>query len=91
MIDFEVVELIALGFGGLSVLGLTEIIKRWIKSIWPSIGSWSGYLISLLVSFGFTAYYFFKGPGFPGWIVFVSYSLSVWLTANGIFKAVRRY
>jgi len=81
MIDFNVVNVILAGFGGLTVLGITEVLKRFLK-----VSGFFAVLISLIVSAGFTLYYFLMA-GFPGVLQYLAYTLVVFLTANGIFKA----
>ena len=81
MIDFNVVNVILAGFGGLTVLGITEVLKRFLK-----VSGFFAVLISLIVSAGFTLYYFLM-VGFPGVLQYLAYTLVVFLTANGIFKA----
>lgn len=71
MIDFEIVNLIVAGFGSVSVLGATEILKRWIRAIFPKLGNWIGYFISFIVSSVFCLYYFLISQGFPGVFVYV--------------------
>lgn len=82
MFDTSVVELILAGVGGLTVLGVTEILKNFLKA--KGIGA---VLISLVVSAGFTAYYCIAiAPPFAP-LTFAGYTLLVWATSNGIFKA----
>ena len=82
MFDTATVQLILTGIGGLSVLGVTEIIKNFLKA--KGLGA---ILISLAVSAGFTAYYFLAvAPPFA-LLPFAGYTLLVFATANGIFKA----
>lgn len=82
MFDLGVIEVIMAGFGGLTVVGLTEMVKRAVGAK----GFWS-YLISLVISAAFTAYYLVTAGQFS-FLPFVVYTLLVFLTANGIFKTV---
>jgi hypothetical protein len=79
--DPAVVELILLGLGGLSVVGITQMIKTWLKATGVL-----AYVISALVSAAATAYVLTKTGGFtiPA---FVGYTVFVFLAANGIYKA----
>jgi hypothetical protein len=79
--DPAVVELILLGIGGLTVVGITQMIKIWLKATGVL-----GYVISGAVSAAATAYVLTTTGGFtiPA---FVGYSIFVFLAANGIYKA----
>lgn len=81
MFDPAIVDVILIGVGGLSVLGVTEIVKRFLKA--TGVGA---ILISLVVSASFTAYYLLSTGGFSV-LSMVGYSLLVFASANGIFKA----
>lgn len=82
MFDTAIVDLILTGVGGLTVVGVTEIIKNFLKA--KGVGA---VLISLLVSAGFTAYYFLGVVQAFSIFPFAGYTLLVFATANGIFKA----
>jgi hypothetical protein len=81
MFDPAIVDVILIGVGGLSVLGVTEIVKRFLKA--TGVGA---ILISLVVSASFTAYYLLSTGTFSV-LSMVGYSLLVFASANGIFKA----
>lgn len=81
MFDPAIVDVILIGVGGLSVLGVTEIVKRFLKA--TGVGA---ILISLVVSASFTAYYLLSTGAFSV-LSMVGYSLLVFASANGIFKA----
>lgn len=82
MFDSATIQLILTGIGGLTVVGVTEIIKDLLKAT-----GFGAVLISLVVSAGFTAYYFMAvAPPFV-LLSFAGYTLLVFATANGIFKA----
>ena len=83
VIDPAVVTLI-LAVGGIGVVGLTEMIKRFFKAqdFWV-------YLISLGVSAGATAFILATSGAFS-WIALAGYTLVVFLEANGIYKAVAK-
>jgi len=74
------VELILLGIGGLTVVGITQMIKSWLKAT-----GILAYAISGAVSAAATAYVLTKTGGFtiPA---FVGYTIFVFLAANGIYK-----
>ena len=78
--DPAVVELILLGIGGLTVVGITQLIKTWLK-----VEGAAGYIISAVVSAGATAYVLITTHIFPV-VAFIGYSLFVFLAANGIYK-----
>jgi len=86
MIDPNVVEVILGGVLGLTVLGVTEVIKKFLFKPPNPVPSWAGYLISLVVSAGATAYYLFSNHTFSI-VLFAGYTVYVWAVANGIFKA----
>lgn len=81
MFDPGIVDIILAGALGLSVLGVTEILKRFLKA--SGVGA---VLISLVVSAGSTAYYLLSHQAFAV-IPFAGYTILVFLSANGIFKA----
>jgi len=81
MLDLSVVNVIMAGALGLTVLGVTEIVKRFLK-----VSGIGAYLVSLVVSAGATAYYLITNHIFTV-ILFIGYTLLVFATANGIFKA----
>ena len=82
MFNTDTIQLILTGIGGLTVVGVTEIVKNFLKL--KGVGA---ILISLVVSAGFTAYYFLAvAPPFA-LLPFAGYTLLVFATANGIFKA----
>lgn len=81
MFDSATVELILLGVGGLTVVGITQMIKTWLKA-----NGALAYVISGVVSAAATAYYLVKAGSFA-WPVFVGYTVFVFLAANGIYKA----
>lgn len=84
MFDLAVVDLIMTGIGGLTVLGVTQIIKQFLKA--SGAGS---IVISLVVSAGFTAYFLVTTAAFAV-VPFVGYTLLVFATANGIFRATHK-
>jgi len=79
-----------LGAFGLGVLGITELIKTWLKvANWhPTARKVAGYVISLVVTLGATTSTLIATSRFT-WGSFILYSLIVWAEANGIFKAIR--
>ena len=86
MIDPQVVELILGGVMGLTVLGVTEVIKKALFKPPKVVPKLAGYAISLVASAAGTAYYLVSNHL---WAIapFVGYTLYVWAVANGIFKA----
>ena len=86
MIDPAVVEIIIGGFLGLTILGVTEVIKKFLWKTPKPVPGWAGYVISLIVSAGFTAYYLLTVHTF-GLVPMLGYTAYVWAVANGIFKA----
>ncbi len=66
---------------GLTVVGVTEMIKRFLKATGAA-----GYLISLAVSAGATAYYLVSNHIFTI-LGMIGYTVGTFLVANGIFKA----
>jgi len=81
MLDPSIVEVILGGVLGLSVLGVTQIIKNFLKA--KGIGA---VLISLVVSGAATAYYLLSTSTFTP-VLMVGYTLYVFAVANGVFKA----
>lgn len=79
--DPATVELILLGVGGLTVVGLTQMLKTWFKA-----SGVLAYVISGAVSAIGTAYYLVKAGTFS-WPAFIGYAVFVFLAANGIYKA----
>jgi hypothetical protein len=79
--DPATVQVILMGALGLTVLGLTQMLKTWLKA--SGLG---GYLISLAVSGGATAYYLISNHVFTI-VSFLGYTIFVFLTANGVYKA----
>lgn len=79
--DPTVIQLIMAGALGITVLGLTEIIKKWLKATGVI-----AYIISFVVSAGATAYYLVSNHLFTI-VLFIGYTVLVFATANGIFKA----
>ncbi len=86
MIDPAVVEIIIGGFLGLTILGVTEVIKKFLWKAPKPVPSWAGYIISLIVSAAFTGYYLLTIHAF-GLVPMLGYTAYVWAVANGIFKA----
>ena len=86
MIDPQVVELILGGVMGLTVLGVTEVIKKFLFKPPKVVPKLAGYGISLVASAAGTAYYLISNHL---WAIapFAGYTLYVWAVANGIFKA----
>jgi hypothetical protein len=82
MFDLNTVDLILAGVGGLTVLGVTQILKQFLKA--SGVGA---VLISLAVSAGFTAYYLLANALWNV-VTFVGYSLLVFAVSNGVFRAV---
>lgn len=84
MFEQGIVEKILLGVGGLTVVGLTEMIKRFfnLEGLWA-------YVLSAVVSAAATAYFLLSGGGFA-WIPFVGYTIFVFLVANGIYKTIAK-
>jgi len=79
--DPAVVELILLGVGGLTVVGITQMVKTWLKA-----SGVLAYVISGIVSAAATAYFLVKAGSFTV-PAFVGYTVFVFLAANGIYKA----
>jgi hypothetical protein len=84
MFDSATVELILLGVGGLTVVGITQMVKTWLKA-----SGALAYVISAAVSAIGTAYYLVKAGAFAV-PVFVGYTIFVFLSANGIYKSSAR-
>ena len=81
--DPGTVDLILAGIGGLTVLGLTQMVKTWLKA-----SGALAILISLAVSGAATAYYLVRAGTFSV-IAFIGYTLFIFLAANGIYKATK--
>lgn len=82
MFDLSTVDLIMTGFAGLTVIGVTQVIKQFLKA------SGAGAIaISILVSAGFTAYYLISNAMFSVPLM-IGYTLLVAAVANGVFKAL---
>ena len=81
MFDPAIVEIILGGVLGLTVLGVTEVVKKFLKA-----SGVAAYLISLAVSGAATAYYLISQHTFA-LITFIGYTLYVFAVSNGIFKA----
>lgn len=81
MFDQGIVLLILTGIGGIGVVGVTQIVKNFLKA-----KSAAAVLISLVVSAGFTAYYLLSTATFSP-LLMAGYTLLVFASANGIFKA----
>ena len=82
MFDLPTVEIILTGALGLTVLGVTEVLKRFLKTTGAV-----NYLVSLVVSAAATAYYLISLHIFAV-VPFIGYSLLTFAVANGIFKSV---
>jgi hypothetical protein len=83
MFDPNVVETIMLGAMGLTVLGITEMLKKLFKA-----NGAVAYLLSFIVSAGGTLYYLI-GQSIFTLPSFIGYTIIVFLSANGIYKATR--
>ena len=81
MFDPGVVETIMLGALGLTVLGITEMLKKWLKATGVA-----AYAVSLVVSAAGTAYYLITTHLFTIPLM-LGYTFLVFLSANGIYKA----
>jgi len=81
MFDPAIVTIIMAGALGITVLGITEVIKKWLKATGVA-----AYLISFVVSAAGTAYYLISTATFaiP---TFIGYTILVFLSANGIYKS----
>jgi hypothetical protein len=79
--DPAIVQIILAGALGLTVLGLTQMLKTWLK-----VSGIAAYLISFAVSGGATAYYLVSTHSFTI-VYFIGYTFLVFLSANGIYKA----
>lgn len=88
MFDQAVVDaILATGLAGFGVAALTEMLKRLVLWIAPSLKSWQplGYLASAIVSLAATFTYLSAAQIFS-WLPFLGYSLLVFLAANGLYK-----
>jgi hypothetical protein len=90
-IDPKILEALAklsfIPLGGLTLTGLTELVKRWI---WPKEETrpkWSGYAVSIVLSFAATAIYFLVVIHPFVFITFLIYGALTALAANGLYKA----
>jgi len=79
--DSAIVELILAGVGGLTVLGITQLIKTWLKA-----GGVLAVVISGVVSAAMTAVYLIRAGNFTV-TALIGYSVLVFAAANGIYKA----
>jgi len=86
MFDPTIVQVILGGVLGLTVLGVTQVIKNFMFKPPKPVPAVAGYLISLLVSAAATAYYLISTHTFTA-VLMIGYTAYVWATANGIFKA----
>ncbi len=86
MIDPTVVEVILGGALGLTVLGVTEVVKKFLFKPPKPVPKAAGYFISFVVSALATVYYLVANHIF-GIPLLIGYTLYVWAVANGIFKA----
>ena len=80
------VELIALilAFGGIGVVGFTEMIKR----AFGASGVWA-YIISFIVSAAATAITLVTRDLFS-WVAFIALTVLVFCEANGIYKVAAK-
>lgn len=86
MIDPAIVEVILGGALGLTVLGVTQVVKNFLFKPPKVVPKFAGYIISLIVSAGGTAYYLISSHTFSA-VLMIGYTLYVFAVANGIFKA----
>ena len=86
MFDPAIVEVILGGVLGLTVLGVTQVVKNFLFKPPKVVPTFAGYAISFLVSGAATAYYLINQHTFT-LILFAGYTVYVWAIANGIFKA----
>lgn len=82
MLDLSTVEVILAGALGLTVVGVTEVLKRFLKTKGAT-----NYLVSLVVSAAGTAYYLVSQHLFAV-VPFIGYTLLTFAVANGIFKGL---
>ncbi len=88
MFDSNIVKAIQeLAVYGVTILAAAGIVKGALQRILKSTANWIGYLSSVLVSAGFTAFYLLSSHTFSV-ISFVGYTVLVCLTGNLIFKEV---
>jgi len=73
-----------MGIAGIGVVGLTEMIKRFLKAV--GVGA---YIISAAVSAVATAFILTTSGAFAV-IPFILYTLFVFLEANGIYKVAKK-
>ena len=86
MIDPEIAQVILGGAMGLTVLGVTEVVKKFFYKPPKVVPKAAGYVISLVVSAGATLYYLLSTHAFEP-VTMAGYTIYVWAVANGIFKA----
>ncbi len=79
--DMGTVEMIQAGALGLTVVGVTEMLKRALKAKGAL-----PYVLSFLVSAAATAYFLVTTHQF-GIVPMIGYTVAVFLVSNGIFKA----
>src|SRR4030042_3381098 len=85
-IDISKAEVIFLGgIGGFTVLALTEILKRFLKT-----HGLATIIVSVVVSAAATVYYLFTAAGGFALLQFVIYTVVVALAANGIYLFPRQ-
>lgn len=82
--DPSIVDKILLGVAGLTVVGITEMIKRLLK-----VEGTLAYLISLAVSAAASAYFLISTASFAI-LPFIGYTVFVFLAANGIYKVAAK-
>lgn len=80
-----VAAILAAGLGGLTVPGLTEMLKRFLKKIFKTESPVIGYVSSFLVCLGATIFTLLTTGIFNVWSLII-YTIAVFLEANGIYK-----
>ena len=83
MFDPAIVTIIMAGALGLTVVGVTEMVKKWIKATGVL-----AYFVSFVVSAAGTAYYLLSTHTFVVG-TFIGYTILVFLSSNGIYKATK--
>ena len=83
MIDPAMVVAI-LGVAGIGVVGITEMIKRFLNA-----SGLLAYVISLVVSAAATVFVLATAHSF-GMVPFLLYTVVVFLEANGLYKALSK-
>ena len=78
------VLLAILGLFGIGVVGITEMVKRFLN--WDGV---LAYIISAVVSAGATAYVLLTTNIFS-WVGFALYTVLVFLEANGLYKVIKK-